>query len=47
MTKGDDMAKKLNFAKKPKGSKKQGGSTAFAFGANVSKKRRGGRGGGS
>jgi hypothetical protein len=49
MTKGDDMAKKVNFAKRPKGKgKKKAGSTDFNFGANAAgKKRRGGFGGGS
>jgi hypothetical protein len=42
------VAKKVNFGKKPKGSKKKGSSTDFAFGANVAgKQRRGGFGGGS
>jgi hypothetical protein len=40
------MAKKLTFTKKPKGKKKPD-RTAFNFGANVGKKRRGGFGGGS
>jgi hypothetical protein len=42
------VAKKVKFAKKPKGSKKKAGSIDFAFGANVAgKKRKGGFGGGS
>ena len=42
------MAKKVNFAKKPKGRKKKGSGTAFNFGANAGRKgRKGGSGGGS
>ena len=43
------MAKKVNFNRKKKTGKKKGGSTDFAFGANVAtkKKRKGGFGGGS
>ena len=33
--KGTTMAKKVNFAKKPKGRKKKGSGTAFNFGANA------------
>jgi hypothetical protein len=41
------VAKKVNFGKRPK-SKKKAGNIDFAFGANVSPKRRkGGFGGGS
>jgi hypothetical protein len=41
------VAKKLNFGRKKKPARKKGASTDFNFGANVGKKRRGGRGGGS
>ena len=41
------MAKKLKFGRKKKPAKKKGANIDFNFGANVGKKRRGGRGGGS
>jgi hypothetical protein len=42
------VAKKVNFARRPKARKKKGGRTDFNFGFNVAgRKRRGGVGGGS
>jgi hypothetical protein len=49
---GDIVARKVSFGRKKKPGQKKGGSTAFHFGANASrkgggKKRKGGFGGGS
>jgi hypothetical protein len=41
------MARKVSFVKKAKAGKKKRDRTSFNFGANASRKRRGGFGGGS